>query len=124
MRGQVVAGLGRLAGLGVRSSDTSGEHAAKTALTLAALLLGSFAGVWTLVYRLHGLTAAWVLTLGYQVGLLLALGHFALTKRFAVFRLVSLSLHLVTPIAVQVALGGFHPSSGVALWSLVAPLGA
>ncbi|TFD80923.1 adenylate/guanylate cyclase domain-containing protein [Cryobacterium sp. Sr8] len=121
---QVVGGVGRLADLGVQSTDSSQERAAKTALTLAALLLGSFAGVWTLVYLLNGLTAAWVITLVYQVSLLLALGHFALTKRFAVFRLASLSLHLVTPIAVQVALGGFHPSSGVALWSLVAPLGA
>ena len=124
LRGQVVAGLGRLTGLGVRSGDASGERAAKTALTLSALLLGPFAGVWTLVYLLNGLTVAWVTTLGYQVGLLLALVHFAKTKRFVVFRSVSLSLHLVTPIAVQVALGGFHPSSGVALWSLVAPLGA
>lgn len=53
-----------------------------------------------------------------------ALGFFVLTKRFAGFRFASLSLHLVTPIAVQFALGGFHQSGGVALWSLVAPLGA
>jgi adenylate cyclase len=124
LRHRVRGSVGRLAGLGVRSGDTSQERAAKTALTLAAVLLGSFAGVWTLVYLLHGLTAAWVITFGYQVALLLALVHFAVTKRFAVFRLVSLSLHLLAPIAVQVALGGFHPSSGVALWSLVAPLGA
>ena len=121
---RVVGGVGQLAELGVQSTDTSQERAAKTALTLAALLLGSFAGVWTLVYFLNGLTAAWVTTLVYQVSLLLALVHFAVTKRFAAFRLVSLSLHLVTPIAVQTALGGFHPSSAVALWSLVTPLGA
>jgi len=104
---RVVGGVGRLAELGVQSTDTSQERAAKTALTLAALLLGSFAGVWTLVYFLHGFTAAWVTTLVYQVSLALALVHFAVTKRFAVFRLVSLSLHLVTPIIVQTALGGF-----------------
>ena len=114
----------RLLDLGVQPSDTSQERAAKVALTLAALVLGPCAGVWTLAYYLHGATAAWVLTLAYQVCLLLALGHFALTKRFAVFRFAALSLTLVTPIAVQIVLGGFHPSSGVALWSLVAPLGA
>ncbi len=124
LRREVAAGVGRLVELGVRPTDTSQERAAKAALTLAAFLLGSFAGAWTLGYFLLGLTAAWVMTLVYQASLLLALGHFALTKSFAVFRLVSLLLHLVVPIAVQVALGGFHSSSGVALWSLVAPLGA
>ena len=83
LRRQVVGGVGRLVDLGVQSTDTSQERAAKTALTLAALLMGSFAGVWTLAYFLLGLTAAWVITLVYQVSLLLALGHFALTKRFA-----------------------------------------
>jgi adenylate cyclase len=124
LRRRLVGGVGRLAGLGVQPTDTSQERAAKTALTLAALLLGSFAGAWTLVYFLNGLTAAWLVTLVYQVCLMLALRHFAVTKRFPAFRRISLSLHLVAPIAVQVALGGFHPSSGVALWSLVAPLGA
>lgn len=124
LRRQVVGRARWLVDLGVQSTDTSQERAAKAALTLAALLLGFFAGAWTLMYFLLGLTAAWVITLVYQASLLLALGHFALTKRFNAFRLASLSLHLVVPIAVQVALGGFHPSSGVALWSLVAPLGA
>lgn len=124
LRRQIGGGVGWFLNLGIQSADTSQERAAKTALTLAAILLGAFAGAWTLVYFLHGFTSAWVITLVYQVSLFLALVHFALTKRFAVFRFASLSLHLVTPIAVQVALGGFHPSSGVALWSLVAPLGA
>jgi adenylate cyclase len=124
LRRQVGGGVRWLVDLGIQSTDTSQERAAKAALTFAALLLGFFAGAWTLIYFLLGLTAAWVITLVYQASLLLALGHFALTKRFNVFRLASLSLHLVAPIAVQVALGGFHPSSGVALWSLVAPLGA
>lgn len=93
-------------------------------MTLAALLLGFFAGGWTLAYFLLGFTAAGLIVLIYQASLLLALGHFVLTKRFAGFRFVTLALHLVTPIAAQVALGGFHQSSGVALSALVAPLGA
>jgi len=124
LRRQLVDGFGRLVDLGVQPTDTSLERAAKAALTLAALLLGFFAGAWTLAYFLLDLTTAGLIVLVYQVSLLLALGLFVLTKRFAGFRFVSLSLHLVTPIAVQVALGGFHQSSGVALWSLVAPLGA
>jgi len=110
--------------LGVQPTDPSEERTAKVALTLASLMLGFFAGAWTLVYFLLGLTAAAAVPLIYQATLLLALGHFALTKHFAAFRFVSLSLLLLAPIALQFVLGGFHPSSGVALWSFVAPLGA
>lgn len=85
LRRRLVGGVGWLASLGVQQTDTSQERAAKTALTLAALLLGSFAGAWTLVYFLNGLTAAWVVTLVYQVSLALALRHFAVTKRFPAF---------------------------------------
>ena len=124
LRRQIVDGVGRLVDLGFEPTDSSLERTAKASLTLAALLLGFFAGAWTLAYFLLGLTAAGLIVLVYQASLLLALGHFVLTKRFAVFRFATLALHLVTPIAAQVALGGFHQSSGVALWSLVAPLGA
>lgn len=121
---QAIDGVGRLLDLGVEPTDTSQERTAKASLTLAALLLGFFAGAWTLSYFLLDLTSAGLIVLVYQASLLLALGHFVLTRRFAGFRFATLSLHLVTPIAVQAALGGFHQSSGVALWSLVAPLGA
>ena len=120
----LIDAVGRFVNLGVQPGDTSLLRTAKASLTLAAMLLGSFAGAWTLAYFLLGLTAAGLIVLVYQAGLLLALGLFVLTKSFARFRFTTLSLHLVTPIAVQVALGGFHQSSGVALWSLVAPLGA
>lgn len=121
---QFADGVGRLVDLGLEPTDTPLERTAKASLTLAALLLGFFAGAWTLAYFRLGLSSAGLIVLVYQVSLLLALGLFVLTKRFAGFRFATLSLHLVTPIAVQVALGGFHQSSGVALWSLVAPLGA
>lgn len=121
---KIVDGVGRLVDIGVEPTDTSLDRTAKAALTLAALLLGFFAGAWTLAYFLLDLTSAALIVLVYQASLLLALGLFVLTKRFAGFCFATLLLHLVTPIAVQVALGGFHASSGVALWSLVAPLGA
>jgi len=120
----VASGVRWLLDLGVQSSDSSEERTAKAALTFASLMVGFFAGVWTLVYFRLGLTTAAVIPLIYQAALLLALGHFALTKRFATFRLASLSLLLLTPIALQLVLGGFHPSGGVALWSFAAPLGA
>lgn len=113
-----------LMNLGVAPTDLPEERTAKAALTLASLMLGFFAGAGTLVYFRLGLISAAVIPLIFQVALLLAIGHFAFTKRFATFRLISLSLLLLTPFAMQLALGGFHPSSGVALWSLAAPLGA
>ena len=123
-RRRVDGGVRRLMSLGVQPTDLSEERTAKVALTLASLMLGFFAGAWTLAYFLLGLAAAAAVPLIYQATLLLAFGHFALTKHFAAFRFVSLSLLLLAPITLQFVLGGFHSSSGVALWSFVAPLGA
>jgi adenylate cyclase len=49
---------------------------------------------------------------------------FARTKRYRVFRTTQLALLLALPFALQWSLGGFIPSSGVALWALTCPLGA
>lgn len=122
VRGMVRDGARLLLGLGVEDGDRPEERTAQATLTLAALMLGFLAGAWTLAYFLLGLTTPALIPLTYQAALLLALVHFVCTKRFGVFRAVSLSLLLLAPIALQLALGGFHPSSGVALWSLAAPL--
>jgi class 3 adenylate cyclase len=49
---------------------------------------------------------------------------FTLTRRYDWFRLTQLTLMLVLPFALMLVLGGFIPSSVVAAWAFVAPLGA
>jgi class 3 adenylate cyclase len=49
---------------------------------------------------------------------------FTVTRRYDVFRLTQLSLMLVLPFALMAVLGGFVPSSVVALWAFFAPIGA
>src|SRR5260370_36860132 len=49
---------------------------------------------------------------------------FTIPRRYDIFRFTQLSLMLVLPFGLMVVLGGFVPSSVVALWALFAPLGA
>ena len=56
--------------------------------------------------------------------MVLALSVFALTRSFRFLRDVELTLILVTPFGLLLSLGGLVPSSGVILWSFLAPLGA
>lgn len=58
--------VGRLVDLGFEPTDTSLERTAKASLTLAVLLLGFFAGAWTLAYFLLDLTSAGLIVLVYQ----------------------------------------------------------
>ena len=62
--------------------------------------------------------------MGYTVVSAACLLVFSRTRSFEFLRTVQLLLILVTPAALLVVLGGLAPSSGVILWSLLAPLGA
>ena len=52
--------------------------------------------------------------LAYTVLSLLSIVMFTVTRRYDLFRFIQLSLMLVLPFALMVALGGFVPSSVVA----------
>ena len=60
----------------------------------------------------------------YALISLISLVAFHLTRSFALLRWVQLTIVLVAPFLVGVALGGLAASSVVILWSLLAPLGA
>lgn len=51
-------------------------------------------------------------------------GEHALNRRFPPFRLTQLTLILLLPFLLMLALGGFEASSAVVLWSLLCPFGA
>src|SRR5699024_9858079 len=52
------------------------------------------------------------------------LAIFSKTRSFGALRAAELTLILVTPWLLALALGGIGPSGGVVLWSFVAPIGA
>jgi hypothetical protein len=86
----------------------------------------SLAGiVWgCLAYLVYQSALAALPPFGYMILSSLNVAIFALTRRFRLFRFIQLSLSLVLPFLMMVALGGFVNGSATILWSLIAPLGA
>lgn len=96
----------------------------KTLLVLSALLFIPPSLVWSAIYFVFDERLSAAIPLAYVILTSLGLAAFALTRRFALLRWTELALILVLPFALQLSLGGFVPSSGVVLWSLLAPIGA
>jgi guanylate cyclase len=75
-------------------------------------------------YWALGLHLSAAIPFAYQIASVISLVVFATTKRYLLFRRSQLSFGLVLPFLLQLSLGGFVSSSGVVLWSFMAPLGA
>jgi guanylate cyclase len=105
-------------------ADDSEVRTQKTLLVLSALLFLAPGLVWSAIYFVFDERLSAAIPFMYVLVTLLGLVIFALTHRFALLRWIELALILVLPFALQLTLGGFVPSSGVVLWSLLAPIGA
>jgi guanylate cyclase len=118
------ATLERIACLGVLPSDDDELRVRKETLTLASMLVTGLALVWIATYAALDLWLSAAIPAAYQLASVAGLVVFIRTGRYGVFRTSQLGLMLVLPFLLQWSLGGFVESSGVALWALVAPLGA
>jgi adenylate cyclase len=107
-----------------RPGDESEVRAQKTLLVLSALLFIPPGLVWSAIYFINGERLSAAIPFAYVVVSLMGLATFLITGWFALLRWIELALILALPFALQLSLGGFVPSSGVVLWSLLAPIGA
>jgi class 3 adenylate cyclase len=110
--------------IGATPGETEDQRLRRVLLVGLALVISVLAIVWGLVYIAFGEPLGGAIPLTYTVLSLMSVVIFTVTRRYDVFRFTQLSLMLVLPFALMVALGGFVPSSVVALWAFVAPLGA
>jgi class 3 adenylate cyclase len=110
--------------IGATPGETEDQRLRRVLLVGLALVISVLAIVWGLVYIAFGEPLGGAIPLTYTVVSLMSVVIFTVTRRYDVFRFTQLSLMLVLPFALMVALGGFVPSSVVALWAFVAPLGA
>jgi adenylate cyclase len=113
-----------LATIGATPGETEDEHLRHGLLVAFALAISVLAIFWGLVYIAFGEPLGGAIPLTYTVLSLLSTVMFTVTRRYDVFRLTQLSLMLVLPFALMAVLGGFIPSSVVALWAFFAPIGA
>ncbi|MFI5281961.1 MAG: adenylate/guanylate cyclase domain-containing protein [Candidatus Dormibacterales bacterium] len=116
--------LAPFATIGATAGETEEQRLRRVLLVGAALAITALAIVWGLVYIAFGEPLGGAIPLTYTVLSLISVVVFTITRRYDVFRFMQLSLMLVLPFALMVVLGGFVPSSVVALWAFVAPLGA
>ena len=110
---------------GLPASETHDERISRgvmTWLSIITFLAGLF---WGLLYFYYDEPAAGTIPLSYSAltaanGLALLYAH----KRMGPAAFLQLTLVLLLPFALMIALGGFVNSSAVILWSITAPLGA
>jgi adenylate cyclase len=114
----------RLAQVGVVRSDSDEERVRKATLTLTSALITVLSVIWVGTYAALGLWLSALIPFAYQLASVASIAAFARTKRYRFFRASQLSMMLVLPFLLQWSLGGFGQSSAVALWALMAPLGA
>jgi guanylate cyclase len=110
--------------IGATPGETEDERLRHGLLVAFALAISVLAILWGLVYIAFGEPVGGAIPLTYTVLSLLSIVMFTVTRRYDVFRFTQLSLMLVLPFALMAVLGGFVPSSVVALWAFFAPIGA
>jgi guanylate cyclase len=96
----------------------------KSLLTVCAIPFAFAGAIWGLTYILLGEPLAGIIPLSYAVISMLSIVHFGLTCRYHFFRFSQLTLILLLPFLLMMALGGFVNGSAVIVWALICPLGA
>ncbi|MGD8868757.1 MAG: response regulator [Gemmatimonadales bacterium] len=105
--------------------EDSEETILQKRIVLAFTPAMSAAGVvWGLVYRLWDLPILSIVPWTYSAASVLNLVFWWATRRYRLARFIQLGLSLMLPFAIDIQLGGFLHSSGIVIWSLVAPVGA
>ena len=116
--------LALLGTIGADTSETEEERLRRALLVGFALLIAALAVFWGLLYIAFGEPMGGAIPLSYTVVSLASVVVLTVSRRYDAFCLTQLGLMLVLPFVLMVVLGGFIPSSAVALWSFVSPLGA
>jgi adenylate cyclase len=114
----------RAVSLGSDPRDSRDVRERKALLVGVSLMVLPAGVIWGALYWAFDERGAALLPWAYVLLSAVFLIVFAWTRSFRFLRAAELALILVIPALLLVALGGLAPSSGVILWSLLAPLGA
>jgi guanylate cyclase len=112
-----------LARIGADPADDEELRQKKALLVVVAVLILPVSVVWGSLYLGFG-SPVGVIPFVYFTVSVASLILFARTRRFEPFLITQLLDILLTTTAGQMFVGGFLPSGGVALWGILAPLGA
>jgi serine phosphatase RsbU (regulator of sigma subunit) len=123
-RGQFDSWIYRLSNAAGLPSDTDERRLRKAVLILLAGTCTTLGVLWGVGYLALGRPLAGSFPLGYSVISTFSLLHFFRSKGYKFFCRGQLTLILILPIMLQWSLGGFAASGAVAIWSILAPIGA
>jgi adenylate cyclase len=118
-----VSALALVARIGADDRDDEELRQKKALLVLLAILIMPVSIVWGSVYLAFG-SPVGVLPFVYFAVSLGSMLIFARTRRFEPLLITQLLDVMLTTTLGQMLIGGFLPSGGVALWGILAPLGA
>jgi adenylate cyclase len=110
--------------IGADPRDSADLRVRKSLLVLVTILVIPPGLIWSTLYWAAGASLAALIPFAYIGFSMVLIVVFHRTRDFVLLRRTYLVAWLVTPFALGVVLGGLVASSGVILWSLIAPLGA
>jgi len=123
-RGRFDSWIFRLSDAASLTSDTTEQRLRKAVLILLAGICTTLGVIWGGGYLALDRPLAGSFPLGYSVISTFSLLHFFRSKGYKFFCRGQLTLILILPIMLQWSLGGFAASGAVAIWSILAPIGA
>jgi adenylate cyclase len=115
--------ISRIAGLGADPRDDAETRRKKALAVATTVLILPVSLAWSGLYLALGAWGGYLALLYFAVSLAL-LAVFARTHRFHPFLAGELLILVLTTAVGQMVVGGFLASGGVALWGILAPLGA
>ena len=116
--------LPAIARIGSDPGDDDDIRLQKSLLVVCAFPFMLAGVAWGLIYVFSGEPLAGLIPLSYSFISLLSIIHFGRTRQYRFFRFSQLTLILLLPVILMVALGGYVNGSAVILWALISPLGA
>jgi adenylate cyclase len=112
-----------LAGIGADPVDEEELRQKKALLVLLAVLILPVSLIWGSLYLGFGSSVGFIPFIYFAVSLG-SLAIFARTRNLRLLLITQLLDVMLTTTIGQMMIGGFLPSGGVALWGILAPLGA
>ena len=111
----------RLLNIGAKPDDPPELRRRKRLMVAFSMAVMPTGLVWGAIYYVLGETTAAAVPIAYMPFAAANLAAFARTRDLDQVRRGQCLLILSLPFVLHVALGGFEPSSGVVLWSVLAP---
>ncbi len=104
-------------------TSTDNEKIAHSFLIYLGTFMSIGGIVWGSISLLSGLIYQALIPFSYALITALNFTYLYYSKNFNIAQNLQVFISLMTPFALQIALGGFIPSGGVVLWSVLAILG-